>query len=544
MSASFDGPTSATNPQFSANTPPFGGRIGGTPDSQPNVYGANASGYGQGGATLTGGAYSSPGYGTTGYTAPPTVSVTDYGSSPYPPRNNAAPDNRGFEEDSVAPTDFDALFSGKSRPGMMVSGMDGTHQHIGKANEVLGRNDPNNLVYENSGFSRNVHFDPNSLQGSDFGEPQEHSKKRRESLTGGSKKSKSLFLNRGRMTKNDRWLEWSEKMRVEAQVKKEEFLRKQEEAAKNKLPTPIRKARQESVKFGNHITTGVEEETPLSKALLAMEQATPSSTSAVLSKEQIRDRYTEDQWEKLHAYWGHQLFRKCRPAGYILAFVAMVSAIPPLLSTRWVKLTFHTDVNFTYTLGGAPHYPNYPQYNCSYVNENGTCYESYEKIHIEHHGFWFNCTDNITTYSGIHDEACKPIDLPPDLKWQSAILGLLLFSLAAGFFASFLTTWGVCAKSLARKVYFYHSAGEIFFVCAICSVAALTTYPAVLESGKNNVDLEYGIGYFLGWGMPFFYVVSALCMTLDDIIHSLTNDCCLCCASKSVNKQPLTTASV
>ena len=26
-----------------------------------------------------------------------------------------------------------------------VSGMDGTHQHIGKANEVLGRNDPNNL---------------------------------------------------------------------------------------------------------------------------------------------------------------------------------------------------------------------------------------------------------------------------------------------------------------------------------------------------------------------------------------------------------------
>ena len=50
-------------------------------------------------------------------------------------------------------------------------------------------------------------------------------------------------------------------------------------------------------------------------------------------------------------------------------------------------------------------------------------------------------------------------------EWQSAVIGLLLFALTFGFLASVLTTMGVCALSLAKKVYYYHSAGEIFFVC-------------------------------------------------------------------------------
>lgn len=44
------------------------------------------------------------------------------------------------------------------------------------------------------------------------------------------KKSKSRLVSLSKMNKNARWLEWSEKMRMENQLKKEEFLRKQEEA--------------------------------------------------------------------------------------------------------------------------------------------------------------------------------------------------------------------------------------------------------------------------------------------------------------------------
>ena len=50
--------------------------------------------------------------------------------------------------------------------------------------------------------------------------------------------------------------------------------------AKNKLPTPIRKARQESVRFVNQGSVLVEEETPLSKVMQEMEHATPGKSDS------------------------------------------------------------------------------------------------------------------------------------------------------------------------------------------------------------------------------------------------------------------------
>ena len=51
-----------------------------------------------------------------------------------------------------------------------------------------------------------------------------------EALANPHKKSKSKFVSKTKMSKNDRWLEWAEKTRMENQIKKEEFVRKQEEA--------------------------------------------------------------------------------------------------------------------------------------------------------------------------------------------------------------------------------------------------------------------------------------------------------------------------
>ena len=50
-------------------------------------------------------------------------------------------------------------------------------------------------------------------------------------------------------------------------------------SAKNKLPTPIRKARKESVKFVNHDFVPSDEETPLSKVMADMPPAAQAAAA-------------------------------------------------------------------------------------------------------------------------------------------------------------------------------------------------------------------------------------------------------------------------
>ena len=57
---------------------------------------------------------------------------------------------------------------------------------------------------------------------------------------------------------------------------------------------------------------------------------------------------------------------------------------------------------------------------------------------------------------------------------------------------------------------------------------------------KSNSELHtFGIGYYLAWGMPLCYFISAFCMTLDDMIHSASNDCCMMCRRVDKSKQPV-----
>ena len=49
--------------------------------------------------------------------------------------------------------------------------------------------------------------------------------------------------------------------------------------------------------------------------------------------------------------------------------------------------------------------------------------------------------------------------------WQNAVIGLLIFSASFGFVATVLAVCGVCTSPLPKKIYYFHSSGEIFFVC-------------------------------------------------------------------------------
>ena len=41
----------------------------------------------------------------------------------------------------------------------------------------------------------------------------------------------------------------------------------------------------------------------------------------------------------------------------------------------------------------------------------------------------------------------------------------MIFSAGFGFVAAVLGICGVCTSPLPKKIYYFHSAGEIFFVC-------------------------------------------------------------------------------
>ncbi|KAF6033326.1 hypothetical protein EB796_008367 [Bugula neritina] len=114
-------------------------------------------------------------------------------------------------------------------------------------------------------------------------------------------------------------------------------------------------------------------------------------------------------------------------------------------------------------------------------------------------------------------------------RWQSAIIGLLMFSLLAGVAATIMTSLGVFSLSLSKKVYYYHSAGEIFFICGLCSLTAMIVYTVIIQNSKLLPDHSFGIGYYLAWVMPGCYFISTFCMTMDDIIYSMANEWCGMC---------------
>ncbi|KAK2143941.1 hypothetical protein LSH36_798g01048 [Paralvinella palmiformis] len=117
--------------------------------------------------------------------------------------------------------------------------------------------------------------------------------------------------------------------------------------------------------------------------------------------------------------------------------------------------------------------------------------------------------------------------------WQNAVIGLLIFSVAFGFLATILSICGVCTTQLAKKIYYYHSAGEIYLICALATAAALVVYPVAIEVKEDLSEHSFGVGYGLGWVASMFFLASALCMCLDDLVRAFARGLCKCCRRDS-----------
>lgn len=62
------------------------------------------------------------------------------------------------------------------------------------------------------------------------------------------------------------------------------------------------------------------------------------------------------------------------------------------------------------------------------------------------------------------------------IGWQKAVIGLMIFSASFGFIASILAVCGVCTSPLPKKIYYFHSAGEIFLVCGKITVCPFNIF--------------------------------------------------------------------
>ncbi|KAK3105244.1 hypothetical protein FSP39_020667 [Pinctada imbricata] len=137
-------------------------------------------------------------------------------------------------------------------------------------------------------------------------------------------------------------------------------------------------------------------------------------------------------------------------------------------------------------------------------------------------GMWENCFHPRNVSDKICTEKLQ--------NWQNAVIGLMIFSATFGFLAAVLAVCGVCTSPLPKKIYYFHSAGEIFLVCALCTGIALIIYPVYIEVATDIDTHQYGAGYGFGWGSAFFFLVSAFCMSLDELVRESSKaKCCKLC---------------
>lgn len=118
-------------------------------------------------------------------------------------------------------------------------------------------------------------------------------------------------------------------------------------------------------------------------------------------------------------------------------------------------------------------------------------------------------------------------------QWINMVCGLLIFTVVFGFLATILSICGTLASIFEKRLYYYHSSGEIYFICALLCTMALLVYPAAIEFEETMVAHTYGYGYGIGWAASFCFFISALFMCIDNVIQCIKNGiCCRKCKTE------------
>ena len=148
------------------------------------------------------------------------------------------------------------------------------------------------------------------------------------------------------------WLKWSEERRESFKRRLDSIEQRQRELEKNRVPTPVRKARKESVMF---VSPKLEDQHIIRDELLEQSERIYQQVTVKLPpkpprkggrnhhvKEEVK--ISVNQWNTLVAFWEHKIFVKSRYAGLLLSTIAVILGITCLSNSDWYhhegKLSF------------------------------------------------------------------------------------------------------------------------------------------------------------------------------------------------------------
>ena len=145
-------------------------------------------------------------------------------------------------------------------------------------------------------------------------------------------KSKKYFLG---AEMSSTWLKWSQERRVSFKRRMRNMEIRQKELEEQRMSTPVRKARIESVKFvcpereGDHLP---EDEDSHVHERLQTYMPPPKSR-----KREERDdiKLAPHHWMALVMFWEHPLFIRCRVGGIVLGSLALIITIISLTNQKW-----------------------------------------------------------------------------------------------------------------------------------------------------------------------------------------------------------------
>ncbi len=151
------------------------------------------------------------------------------------------------------------------------------------------------------------------------------------------------------------WLKWSQDRRSSFKRRLDVIELKQKDMEKNRVSTPVRKARKESVMFVSpemeeqHILKDEleEQQQKLHKQFNIQPKPKPKPAGGkkmkgnknknVPKEEEVK--LSMNQWNVLIAFWEHQLFVRCRHGGTLLSVVALLLGVVSLLNEDWYRQT-------------------------------------------------------------------------------------------------------------------------------------------------------------------------------------------------------------
>ena len=131
------------------------------------------------------------------------------------------------------------------------------------------------------------------------------------------------------------WLKWSQERRISFKRRRDEMEERQKELEEQRVSTPVRKARKESIMFvsseleGNHVPE--DEDLQIHERL--QNHMPPSKAKKKDDKEE--NKLSTYHWNTLVMFWEHPLFIRCRVGGIILGSIALIITIVSLTNQSW-----------------------------------------------------------------------------------------------------------------------------------------------------------------------------------------------------------------